>query len=73
MAKIGYDNVPSRRLFQKLGFKEESRSNVFREVTYVLTISDEIACKFQETLPDSDPHCEKYNELVGGPGGTTQL
>jgi len=34
--KIGFDNISSIHLFTKLGFKEESRSNVFRETTYTL-------------------------------------
>jgi hypothetical protein len=62
LAKIGFDNIPSQKLFEKLGFKEDSRSTVFREIIYVLTISEEIARAFRETLPDSDPHCESYDE-----------
>ena len=41
IAKIGTDNQPSIRLFQEqLGFKEHSRSEVFRLVTYKLANLD---------------------------------
>lgn len=32
--KIGYSNIPSIKMFTKLGFVEISRSDVFEEVTY---------------------------------------
>ncbi|EGD72067.1 N-acetyltransferase 9 [Salpingoeca rosetta] len=33
VAKIGFSNAPSLALFERLGFKEVSRSEVFKEVT----------------------------------------
>ena len=38
-AKIGFDNSCSLKMFEKLGFLEESKSLVFREVTLVLETS----------------------------------
>lgn len=35
IAKIGFDNEKSRRLFEGLGFAERSSSEVFRETTFV--------------------------------------
>jgi len=34
--KIGFENTPSLKLFQGLGFQEDSRSQVFQEVTLQL-------------------------------------
>ena len=34
VAKISHDNVPSRALFEQLGFAEQSSSEVFRETTF---------------------------------------
>lgn len=34
LAKIGFSNTKSIHLFNKLGFVEESRSAVFKEITY---------------------------------------
>ncbi len=39
-AKIKLDNTPSLALFQKLGFREVSRSQIFEEVTLELDVSD---------------------------------
>ncbi|XP_012588590.1 PREDICTED: N-acetyltransferase 9 isoform X4 [Condylura cristata] len=38
-AKIGQDNEPSLRMFQKLHFEQVAVSSVFREVTLRLTVS----------------------------------
>lgn len=32
IVKVGYENVPSLKLFEKLGFRETKRVEVFREV-----------------------------------------
>ncbi len=39
-AKIGLDNAPSLRLFDRLGFREIARSVVFKEVTLTLPLSE---------------------------------
>ncbi|XP_060073675.1 N-acetyltransferase 9-like protein isoform X1 [Ylistrum balloti] len=39
-AKIGFSNEASIQLFQKLGFKEVSRSDVFEEVTLKYSVPD---------------------------------
>lgn len=33
-AKIGIDNVQSQRMFEKFGFTESSRSEIFQEITF---------------------------------------
>ena len=40
VAKIKYNNNSSQHLFTKFGFKEESRSDIFSEITYCLEIND---------------------------------
>ncbi|KAK7506742.1 hypothetical protein BaRGS_00002217 [Batillaria attramentaria] len=40
IAKIGLDNLPSIRLFFQLGFRETSRSEVFKESTMELLVTD---------------------------------
>lgn len=47
VAKIGLDNERSIRMFEKMGFKEESRSEVFQEVTLNRVCDSE----FRSTLP----------------------
>mmetsp|Transcript_16438 Transcript_16438/g.39022 ORF Transcript_16438/g.39022 Transcript_16438/m.39022 type:complete len:118 (-) Transcript_16438:244-597(-) len=39
-AKIGESNTPSQALFRSLGFREVSRSEVFREVTFELPVDE---------------------------------
>lgn len=41
IAKIGFDNSKSQRLFEKFGFNESSRSNVFREITLDCAVTKE--------------------------------
>ncbi|XP_069123084.1 N-acetyltransferase 9-like protein [Argopecten irradians] len=40
-AKIGFKNIASIQLFQKLGFNEVSRSEVFEEVTLKYSVADQ--------------------------------
>ncbi|XP_022093665.1 N-acetyltransferase 9-like protein isoform X3 [Acanthaster planci] len=42
IAKIGLQNQPSLALFKKLGFKQESVSEVFQEVTLQLEVTEEV-------------------------------
>ncbi|RWS17787.1 N-acetyltransferase 9-like protein [Dinothrombium tinctorium] len=37
-AKIKFDNTASQRMFEKLGFKETQRSDIFQEITYILNV-----------------------------------
>jgi len=41
-AKIKMENMASITMFKKLGFKEESRSDVFQEVTFSLEVTSEV-------------------------------
>ncbi|WAQ96053.1 NAT9-like protein [Mya arenaria] len=41
-AKIGYDNHTSATMFTKIGFKEIQKSDVFRETTYELRVTDDV-------------------------------
>lgn len=40
VSKIGYENVVSQNLFKKLMFEEQSRSDVFEEVTFKRNVDD---------------------------------
>lgn len=40
VAKIKYNNNNSQKLFTKFGFTEESRSDIFSEITYNLKVED---------------------------------
>ncbi|XP_078317459.1 alpha/beta-tubulin-N-acetyltransferase 9-like isoform X2 [Crassostrea virginica] len=44
-AKIGIDNEPSIRMFTKHGFKEVTRSDIFKEVTLVLNLENDVLTK----------------------------
>jgi len=41
VAKIKYDNYGSQQMFEKLGFKEECRSDIFQEITFILITDSE--------------------------------
>lgn len=41
VSKIGYDNMASQNLFTKLQFEEQSRSVVFKEITFKRSVNDE--------------------------------
>ena len=40
VAKIGEDNTPSIKLFQKLGFVQQGSANVFKEVSLLLNVDE---------------------------------
>ena len=48
-AKIGFANAASLALFQKLGYSEIGRSEVFKEATLELRIDATIANLYRET------------------------
>uniref|UniRef100_A0A8W8HKJ9 N-acetyltransferase domain-containing protein n=1 Tax=Magallana gigas TaxID=29159 RepID=A0A8W8HKJ9_MAGGI len=47
-AKIGFDNEASIKMFTKHGFKEESKSDIFKEVTLVLHLESDVLTKITE-------------------------
>ncbi|XP_046584687.1 N-acetyltransferase 9-like protein [Haliotis rubra] len=50
-AKIGYSNSPSLAMFNKLGFIEVSRSDIFKEVTLELVVDDKAKGVMQSGTP----------------------
>ena len=62
VAKIGVRNVPSQQLFYKLGFREQSRNAVFKEITYALEISEPIRNELLERLPRAMPPFQLYDQ-----------
>lgn len=41
VAKIGYENINSQQLFNKFKFSEQSRSDVFQEITLERNVDSE--------------------------------
>lgn len=52
-AKVAYNNKPSINMFEKIGFQEISRSDVFEEITFELKLTEE---KKKQILTD----CSAY-------------
>lgn len=48
IAKIGYQNTRSLELFKKLGFVEKSRSDVFKEATLHVDVSEQFSSWLRE-------------------------
>lgn len=40
VSKIGYENLVSQNLFRKLSFEEQSRSDIFKEITFKRSVDD---------------------------------
>lgn len=40
VSKISFENIPSQNLFKKLQFEEQSRSDVFQEITYKRSVDE---------------------------------
>ncbi|XP_048762712.2 N-acetyltransferase 9-like protein [Ostrea edulis] len=47
-AKIGMDNQPSIKMFTKYGFREVSRSDIFKELTLELNLGNDAIAKITE-------------------------
>lgn len=50
-AKIGYTNDPSVNMFKKFGFTETSRSDVFKEMTLSVSVTNEWIIWLKESTP----------------------
>ncbi|XP_020555099.1 N-acetyltransferase 9-like protein isoform X3 [Sesamum indicum] len=55
-AKIGESNEASLNLFQKLGFKETSRSEIFKEVTVELPITESKSEELHQLIRNTVTH-----------------
>lgn len=52
VAKIKYNNISSQNMFIKFGFSEESRSDVFEEITFALEVDDQWLQKIESDVKD---------------------
>ena len=53
VAKIGFENAASQNLFRKLRYQEQSRSQVFKEATFTLEVSEEVKAWLVSLSPPS--------------------
>ena len=68
VAKIGFNNTPSQRLFHKLGFREAARSTVFQEVTFQLGIGEVETTWLRQELANEGRFEEYDLQAVSGGG-----
>lgn len=50
IAKIKYDNFSSQKVFERFGFVEQSRSNIFEEITYLLDSDSQLLCDLMSNI-----------------------